>query len=189
MLGANRLRLGQTINAPYRGDEDALLRQYLNLSAPSSFFFPTLIILQSTFYNLVVDSGHSTPYSDHQTRYANMSAVENNGTSSKPAHHENRPELRSGGLVNVQPPRPDDLQPRYAHQFESDTENPALHSWYAGFIHGLGSMIGCMGAIPCCFCCPNPFKPVSQGEVGLVSKFGRYVFLFYPPSSDSSDVY
>lgn len=31
-----------------------------------------------------------------------------------------------------------------------------------------------MGAIPCCICCPNPYKPVSQGNVGLVTKFGRF---------------
>lgn len=86
--------------------------------------------------------------------------------------------LRSGGLVNVQPPRPADLQPKYAHQVENDTEDPAAHSWYANMIHSLGSCLGGMGAIPCCFCCPNPFKPVPQGEVGLVSKFGRYAPLF-----------
>ena len=31
-----------------------------------------------------------------------------------------------------------------------------------------------MGAIPCCIVCPNPYKPVSQGNVGLVTKFGRF---------------
>lgn len=31
-----------------------------------------------------------------------------------------------------------------------------------------------MGAIPCCIICPNPYKPVSQGNVGLVTKFGRF---------------
>lgn len=104
-----------------------------------------------------------------------MSATENNASGSKPpVHQPDRPaEPRTGGLVSVQPPRPDDLQPKYAHQIEQDSENPATHGWYANFIHNLGAMIGCMGAIPCCFCCPNPFKPVAQGEVGLVSKFGR----------------
>ncbi|OJJ78502.1 slipin family protein [Aspergillus glaucus CBS 516.65] len=87
---------------------------------------------------------------------------------------QNEGDQRTGGLVNVQPPRPNDLQPKYAHQIEEDAQNPAAHGWYAGMIHGLGSVLGCMGAIPCCFCCPNPFKPVEQGEVGLVSKFGRF---------------
>jgi erythrocyte band 7 integral membrane protein len=35
-------------------------------------------------------------------------------------------------------------------------------------------MIGFCGAIPCCFCCPNPYAPVSQGNVGLVTKFDRF---------------
>lgn len=38
----------------------------------------------------------------------------------------------------------------------------------------LGSCIGSFGAIPCCVVCPNPYKPVSQGNVGLVTKFGRF---------------
>jgi len=38
----------------------------------------------------------------------------------------------------------------------------------------LGVCIGTLGAIPCCIICPNPYKPVSQGNVGLVTKFGRF---------------
>lgn len=41
-------------------------------------------------------------------------------------------------------------------------------------VNGLGNCIGTMGAIPCCIVCPNPYKPVSQGNVGLVTKFGRF---------------
>ena len=41
-------------------------------------------------------------------------------------------------------------------------------------VHTLGGGIGFFGSIPCCICCPNPFKRVDQGEVGLVTKFGRY---------------
>jgi erythrocyte band 7 integral membrane protein len=41
-------------------------------------------------------------------------------------------------------------------------------------INTLGSCIGNIGAIPCCFICPNPYKPVHQGNVGLVTKFGRF---------------
>lgn len=77
-------------------------------------------------------------------------------------------------LVQVQPARLEDLQPKYAQTITHDHENPDAHSWYASFFHGLGECIGCLGAIPCCFCCPNPFKPVGQGEVGLISRFGRF---------------
>lgn len=34
--------------------------------------------------------------------------------------------------------------------------------------------MGTLGAIPCCICCPNPYKNVSQGNVGLVTKFGKF---------------
>lgn len=35
-----------------------------------------------------------------------------------------------GGLVKVQPPRPEDLQPSYAHTVDK-TDNPDAHGWYA----------------------------------------------------------
>lgn len=78
------------------------------------------------------------------------------------------------GLVKVQPARLADLQPRYASTIEHDSENPDAHGWYSQMIHNLGACIGFCGAIPCCICCPNPFKPVDQGQVGLVSRFGRF---------------
>ncbi len=34
--------------------------------------------------------------------------------------------------------------------------------------------MGFLGAIPCCVICPNPYRNVSQGNVGLVTKFGRF---------------
>ncbi|KAF7126158.1 hypothetical protein CNMCM5793_002580 [Aspergillus hiratsukae] len=78
------------------------------------------------------------------------------------------------GPIAVQPARLADLQPSYAQQIQHDADNPDAHSWYASMIHSLGQVIGGLGAIPCCICCPNPFKPVAQGEVGLVTKFGRF---------------
>ncbi|KAJ2808556.1 hypothetical protein H4R20_000816 [Coemansia guatemalensis] len=45
---------------------------------------------------------------------------------------------------------------------------------YDRFMNGLGNFFGAFGQIPCCFCCPNPFKEVPQGNVALVSRFGRY---------------
>lgn len=38
----------------------------------------------------------------------------------------------------------------------------------------LGSVAGTLGMVPCCFCCPNPYKSVQQGSVGLVSRFGSF---------------
>ena len=77
-------------------------------------------------------------------------------------------------LVKVQPPRREDLQPSYAQVIKPDTEDASQHGWYGGMINALGSLIGNLGAVPCCICCPNPYKPVGQGNVGLVTKFGRF---------------
>jgi len=77
-------------------------------------------------------------------------------------------------LVKVQPPRREDLQPSYASVIKPDTEDDSQHGWYGGMINALGSVLGNLGAIPCCIVCPNPYKPVGQGNVGLVTKFGRF---------------
>ncbi|KAJ5692929.1 hypothetical protein N7462_002352 [Penicillium macrosclerotiorum] len=102
-----------------------------------------------------------------------------NGASNSKAplqEHDNPNVARNGhGLVKVQPARLDDLQPRYASTIQHDQDNPEAHGWYARLVHTLGECIGFCGAVPCCICCPNPFKPVNQGQVGLVSRFGRFV--------------
>jgi len=97
-----------------------------------------------------------------------------NGLS--PGSHKPAEGAHIGGdasLIQVQPPRREDLQPSYAQTLvgESDQGN---HGWYGSMINTLGNCIGTLGAIPCCVCCPNPYKPVSQGNVGLVTKFGRF---------------
>ncbi|KKZ67675.1 hypothetical protein EMCG_06735 [[Emmonsia] crescens] len=77
-------------------------------------------------------------------------------------------------VVTVQPARLEDLQPSYAQVLKHPDGDATVHGWYASMIHTLGDTIGFLGAIPCCFCCPNPFKPIAQGEVGLVTRFGRF---------------
>ena len=77
-------------------------------------------------------------------------------------------------IVNVQPPRKQDLQPSYAAVLNPDTEDASAHTWYGSMIDTLGSVVGTCGAVPCCIVCPNPYKPVSQGNVGLITKFGRF---------------
>jgi len=77
-------------------------------------------------------------------------------------------------LVKVQPPRREDLQPSYAQVIKPDTQDDSQHGWYGSMIDTLGRCIGTAGAIPCCIVCPNPYKPVAQGNVGLVTKFGRF---------------
>lgn len=41
-------------------------------------------------------------------------------------------------------------------------------------VNAFGSCMGSLGAIPCIICCPNPYKQVHQGNVGLVTKFGKF---------------
>ncbi|KAF8543114.1 hypothetical protein BDD12DRAFT_272582 [Trichophaea hybrida] len=76
-------------------------------------------------------------------------------------------------LITVQPVKRGELQPSYAQNL-GIREDDAGDGIYGAFINGLGTCIGFFGAIPCCFICPNPYKPVSQGNVGLVTKFGRF---------------
>lgn len=98
-------------------------------------------------------------------------------------HHQNsdlgKSPVRGSGsdhdpLVKVQPPRREDLQPSYAQVIKPDTEDASQHGWYGSMINSLGAVIGNLGAIPCCIVCPNPYRPVNQGNVGLVTKFGRF---------------
>jgi len=77
-------------------------------------------------------------------------------------------------IVKVQPPRREDLQPSYARVIKPDDADADTHGWYGSMINALGTCIGTLGAIPCCVVCPNPYKPVNQGNVGLVTKFGRF---------------
>ncbi|KAF4624015.1 hypothetical protein G7Y89_g14158 [Cudoniella acicularis] len=86
-------------------------------------------------------------------------------TARTPGRHDNP-------MVNVEPPKREDLQPSYAQVLHGD--EGSAHGWYGSMINSLGACIGTMGAIPCCICCPNPYKRVSQGNVGLVTKFGRF---------------
>ncbi|KMU71811.1 stomatin family protein [Coccidioides immitis RMSCC 3703] len=78
-----------------------------------------------------------------------------------------QPGSAGGEIITVQPARLEDLQPSYAQILNHPTQSAAGHGWYAALIHGLGEFLGCLGAIPCCLCCPNPFRPVDQGQVGL----------------------
>lgn len=74
-------------------------------------------------------------------------------------------------MTTVIPPTADDLQRSYATIVDADA-NPK--GWYGSMINGIGAVIGTIGAIPCCICCPNPYKSVGQGNVGLVTKFGKF---------------
>jgi len=98
-----------------------------------------------------------------------------NGTNGKAPLGDGTSTPRSNEpIVKVQPPRREDLQPSYAQIIKPDTQDDSQHGWYGSMITTLGSCLGSLGAIPCCIVCPNPYKPVAQGNVGLVTKFGRF---------------
>ncbi|KAI1337556.1 stomatin-like protein [Xylariaceae sp. FL0016] len=92
-----------------------------------------------------------------------------NGSSSTPT-------AGNGGFqrqpkMTVERPKQEDLQQSYASIVGNDA-NPK--GWYGSMINALGSCVGTIGAVPCCICFPNPFKQVHQGNVGLVTKFGKF---------------
>ncbi|CAO3629038.1 unnamed protein product [Cunninghamella blakesleeana] len=64
-----------------------------------------------------------------------------------------------------------DLQRSYAKQAD-DIENEK--GFYGVMMNTLGDCIGFLGSIPCCVCFPNPYKRVRQGNVGLVTQFGKF---------------
>ncbi|KAJ9083355.1 hypothetical protein DSO57_1035497 [Entomophthora muscae] len=59
----------------------------------------------------------------------------------------------------------------FAHE---RTYDPTVSS-YEKVMTSLGNCLGMIGAIPLCFCFPNPYRSVDQGKVGLISRFGRYL--------------
>lgn len=76
-------------------------------------------------------------------------------------------------LIHVEPPKVEDLQPSYAKNIKGDVDE-GEHGWYGAMINSLGAIMGTLGAVPCCIICPNPYRPVEQGSVGLITKFGRF---------------
>ena len=93
------------------------------------------------------------------------------GSSSKAPETDTPLGFQPHNKMTVQPPKQEDLQRSYA-TVVSNEANPK--GWYGTMINTLGACIGTMGAIPCCIICPNPYKHVDQGHVGLVTKFGRF---------------
>lgn len=96
----------------------------------------------------------------------NFTMLQEEASSSNGKHKD---PLATESPVYVKPFERGDLQPSYANEI------PVQHwGWYESFIDTIGGIMGSLGTIPCCFCCPNPFKSVQQGEVGLVTKFGQF---------------
>jgi regulator of protease activity HflC (stomatin/prohibitin superfamily) len=82
-------------------------------------------------------------------------------------HHSG---VTAKSVIKVQPLKKDEMQPLYAQDMGLEG---VTHGFYGSMMQSLGSCIGFIGAVPCCPC-PNPFKEVRQGSVGLVSRFGQF---------------
>ncbi|GAA5891777.1 hypothetical protein JCM5296_001858 [Sporobolomyces johnsonii] len=82
-----------------------------------------------------------------------------------------QPSTRETGVISVQPLRKTEMQASYAQELPVEDLS---HTCYGTMINCLGAIAGTLGSIPCCICCPNPYKQVQQGSVGLVSRFGQF---------------
>lgn len=71
-------------------------------------------------------------------------------------------------IITRQPASKKDMQIPFAFEWETPSKGT-----YGSLVDGFGNFFGTLGMIPCCFCCPNPYKSVDQGSVGLVTKFGE----------------
>ncbi|KAF9144490.1 hypothetical protein BGX30_012563 [Mortierella sp. GBA39] len=80
-------------------------------------------------------------------------------------------------IVSQQPRGQHVMQQSFATEFSPDDEN---HGVYGSMMNFGGDVCGTFGAIPCCFCCPNPYKSVSQGFVGLITRFGKFYKIVDP---------
>lgn len=98
--------------------------------------------------------------------------INGGGSSSKAAASvEGSGGFQAQHKMKVEPPKKEDLQRSYARIVEEDA---TPDGWYARMKDTLGNIIGTVGAVPGCIFCPNPFKEVHQGNVGLVTKFGKF---------------
>ncbi|KAI0797190.1 hypothetical protein C8Q75DRAFT_743788 [Abortiporus biennis] len=75
-----------------------------------------------------------------------------------------------GHVIKVQPLKRSEMQPSYAQDLGT---GEVTHGVYGSMLQIFGSCIGFLGAISCCLC-PNSFRNVQQGSVGLVSRFGQF---------------
>ncbi|KAI8357150.1 hypothetical protein B0O80DRAFT_477851 [Mortierella sp. GBAus27b] len=86
-------------------------------------------------------------------------------------------EPTSSSAVAQQAPRQPTMQRSFATELPADDEN---HGIYGSLMNGIGEVVGTIGSIPGCVCCPNPYQVVSQGFVGLISRFGKFYKIVDP---------
>lgn len=58
------------------------------------------------------------------------SSIENGKTPMSNGFRPSGPGAPGAGLINVQPPRREDLQPSYAQLLQGESEDATTHGWY-----------------------------------------------------------
>ncbi|KAG8741984.1 hypothetical protein FRC10_002142 [Ceratobasidium sp. 414] len=107
-------------------------------------------------------NGHSNVVDHH--------ALDVTAPSPPSATRRHAPPAGNRNLITVEPLQRADMQTSYAQDLGLDGVE---HGLYGTMINYLGAVVGVFGAFPCCPC-PNPFKGVQQGSVGLVTRFGQF---------------
>ncbi|KAI8983440.1 hypothetical protein BDB01DRAFT_790772 [Pilobolus umbonatus] len=99
-------------------------------------------------------------YHDQQDSITNYSEIPILSASGPSAVKQQRGEFASNGTQ---------------HSFGLELDISTVeHGWYGNMMNGIGAVLGAFGSVPCIVCCPNPYKPVNQGSVGLISRFGKF---------------
>jgi len=107
---------------------------------------------------------------DHDAPHVTDDATAIGTTRTAPSHPVARKVDDNSHVIKVQPLKRSEMQPSYAQDLGS---GEVTHGFYGSFLQAVGNCTGFCGAIPCCPC-PNPFRNVQQGSVGLVSRFGQF---------------
>ncbi|KAI8075175.1 hypothetical protein BC940DRAFT_287641 [Gongronella butleri] len=81
------------------------------------------------------------------------------------------PSASSSNAMPQKPPVGNRRIPKFAVEYDIGTIE---HGWYGNMVNVFGSIMGALGSVPLIVCCPNPYKSVDQGQVGLVTRFGKF---------------
>jgi hypothetical protein len=90
--------------------------------------------------------------------------------------HQGPPKYPQGQPQNVSRP----TNRTFAHvaqEGHSQYDNGLATGCYSSLMSSIGSCIGFLGSIPCCFCCPNPYRTFAGvllfHDFGLKVRFNR----------------
>ncbi|KAI8333734.1 hypothetical protein BC941DRAFT_357847, partial [Chlamydoabsidia padenii] len=71
------------------------------------------------------------------------------------------------------------LQPSFARVIETSEDDKGFYGKHSSMMSSIGECIGLLGTIPFS-CFPNPYKRVQQGDIGVITRFGRFQRLVDP---------